>query len=160
MDGVLCGLPWCFWYLVDIVTSTSREEHPLHLHHLFVRLRKHDLLINTEKCVFGVSKVEFLGRKVTAQGAKPLCSQLETLHCHLPADQRATAPDIPRIYQLLSLVSPGVAGLLKPPTDSPHGGGKDAVAQAAEFWQRSMPPNAHTAGLCCWVTQLLAWESS
>jgi hypothetical protein len=60
MDRVLSGLPWCFWYLDDIIAaSSSQEDHRLHLRQLFERLRQFGLVINAEKCQFGVLKWSF-----------------------------------------------------------------------------------------------------
>ncbi len=40
MDRVLRGLPWCFWYLDDIITASgSWSDHFSHLQQLFDRLR-------------------------------------------------------------------------------------------------------------------------
>ncbi len=136
MDRVLCGLPWCFWYLDDIiVASASREEHLVHLQQLFERLRQHNLVINAEKCVFGVTKVEFLGHEVTAQGARPLKSHVTALQNHPPPT------NIQQLQAFLGLVNfyhrfvKGAAKLLKPLSNCLRGGksSKDPVDQSAEF---------------------------
>jgi cleavage and polyadenylation specificity factor subunit 1 len=136
LDRVLCGLPWCFWYLDDIIAaSASREEHLVHLQQLFERLHQHNLVINAEKCVFGVAKVEFLGHEVTAQGARPLKSHVTALQNHPPPT------NIQQLQAFLGLVNfyrrfvKGAARLLKPLTDCLLGGksSKDPVDQSAEF---------------------------
>jgi hypothetical protein len=136
MDRVLSGLPQCFWYLDDIiVTSGGWEEHFSHLHQLFERLRQHGLVINAEKCVFGVPKVEFLGHEVSAQGARPLSSHVAALQHHPPPT------NIQQLQAFLGLVNfyrrfvKGAAGLLKPLTDCLRGGksGKEPVVQSKEF---------------------------
>jgi hypothetical protein len=49
-------------YLDDIIISSrSLEEHLQHLRVLFQRFQAAGLVINQEKCVFGVKEVEFLG---------------------------------------------------------------------------------------------------
>ena len=60
MDRVLSGLDFIFVYLDDvIIASRSEEEHLQHLRILFQRLSDASLVINSEKCVFGVAAVEF-----------------------------------------------------------------------------------------------------
>jgi cleavage and polyadenylation specificity factor subunit 1 len=67
MDRILSSLDFVFAYLDDvIVASRSDTEHLLHLCLLFQRLQDAGLVINREKCVFGVAAVEFLGHHVSA----------------------------------------------------------------------------------------------
>ena len=73
MDVVGRDLPFAFIYLDDIlVASSSREEHLEHLTTLFNTLEESGLIVNPDKCVLGVSELEFLGHKVTAAGLSPL----------------------------------------------------------------------------------------
>ena len=56
------SLDFIFAYLDDvIITSRSEKEHIQHLRILFQRLSDAFLVINREKCVFGVTAVDFLG---------------------------------------------------------------------------------------------------
>ncbi len=57
MDRIMAGLD------IDVIIgSRSVEEHVQHLRTLFQRLLQvAGLVINREKCVFGVEEVEFLG---------------------------------------------------------------------------------------------------
>ena len=53
-------------YLDDIVIfSNTVEEHRDHVRLVLEALRKHQLLLNASKCLFGVSSVVFLGHAVT-----------------------------------------------------------------------------------------------
>jgi len=55
-----------------LVASENEEQHEQHLREIFTRLQLHGLVLNGEKCVLGVSQVEYLGHLVTASGIKPL----------------------------------------------------------------------------------------
>ncbi|KAL1264200.1 hypothetical protein QQF64_004555 [Cirrhinus molitorella] len=80
MDSVLRDLLFLFVYLDDIlVASASKSEHLTHLRTLFERLRQHGLIINTTKCQFGFSTIDFLGHRVTKDGAIPLPSKVEAV---------------------------------------------------------------------------------
>jgi hypothetical protein len=75
MDCILAGLDFVFMYLDDVIIgSCSLEEHVQHLRVLFQRLQADGLVINQEKCVFGVEEVEFLGHHVNATGVPPITS--------------------------------------------------------------------------------------
>uniref|UniRef100_A0AAV2JWI0 ribonuclease H n=1 Tax=Knipowitschia caucasica TaxID=637954 RepID=A0AAV2JWI0_KNICA len=77
MDSVLRDMPFIFVYLDDIlVASPSVEEHSLHLRLLFERLTEHGLIVNPVKCQFGLSEIEFLGHRVSRQGAVPLPAKI------------------------------------------------------------------------------------
>ena len=84
MHTVLQGLDnFLFVYLDDVlVASRSRNEHISHLKTLFARLETNGLVIKSEKCVFGVAEIDFLGHRVTKQGITPLPSKVETIRTY------------------------------------------------------------------------------
>jgi hypothetical protein len=58
-------------YIDDIlIYSSSLEEHAEHLRKVFQRLRENKLYAKLEKCEFGVTKVDFLGHRITQEGLK------------------------------------------------------------------------------------------
>ena len=62
MDMVCTELDFVLVYLDDIlIASESATEHKEHLRILFDRLEEHSLVVKTEKCVFGVLEIDFLG---------------------------------------------------------------------------------------------------
>ncbi|XP_050353661.1 uncharacterized protein K02A2.6-like [Nymphalis io] len=80
MDEVLRGLDFCYGYLDDIlVFSSSSTLHQEHLKLLFQRLAEYGVLINTNKCTFGKTQVQFLGHNVSAAGIQPLESKVEAI---------------------------------------------------------------------------------
>ena len=80
IDQVLRGLPFVFAYIDDLlVASSSREEHYSHLKELFQRLDEFGLVVNPDKCTFGVESVEFLGHHVSAKGVSPLPEKVNAI---------------------------------------------------------------------------------
>lgn len=80
MDTVCQPLDFVFVYLDDIlVASSSVEDHLRHLRKLFKQLTGHGLVINVGKCQFGVSEIDFLGHKITKDGARPLPDKVEAV---------------------------------------------------------------------------------
>jgi hypothetical protein len=58
-------------YIDDIlIYSGSMEEHVEHLQKVFQMLRENKLYAKFEKCEFGVTEVDFLGRRITQEGLK------------------------------------------------------------------------------------------
>ena len=80
MDQVLQGLDFCFCYLDDVlVASATPEEHVQHLEQTLQRLEQHGLVLNGEKCVLGVSEVEYLGHVVSASGIRPMPDRVQAI---------------------------------------------------------------------------------
>lgn len=80
IDVVVRGLPFVFAYIDDIlVASSSKEIHHEHLRLLFNRLQEHGLVINSEKCQFGVTSLEFLGHIVNSDGIEPLPAKVQAI---------------------------------------------------------------------------------
>ena len=56
-------------YVDDMmVKSQKAERHPADLEAVLARVRKYDLRLNPEKCVFGVGEGKFLGFMITQRG--------------------------------------------------------------------------------------------
>jgi RNase H-like domain found in reverse transcriptase/Reverse transcriptase (RNA-dependent DNA polymerase)/Integrase zinc binding domain len=122
MDRALAGLEHSFWYLDNIIVA-SRDvlAHSEHLKQLFDRLEKYGLMINSDKCVFAVPTVDFLGHTVSVNGVKPMSSNTAALLQHpLPSN-------IKQLQAFLGLVNfyrrfiPAAARLLRLLTDAFRG---------------------------------------
>jgi hypothetical protein len=73
MYQVLAGLDYVFVYLDNIlIASPDKQPHHQHLRAVLERLKEAGRVLNAEKCLFGVSAVEFLGHHIKAEGAEPL----------------------------------------------------------------------------------------
>ena len=58
MDQVLRGSPFAYTYVDDVlIASSSPEEHLKHLRIVFERLAAHGIVINPNKCLFGVTEL-------------------------------------------------------------------------------------------------------
>ncbi len=53
-----------------LIYSDSLQELAEHLRKVFQRLRENKLYAKLKKCEFGVTKVDFLGHKITQEGLK------------------------------------------------------------------------------------------
>ena len=80
MDQVTRGLNFCFAYVDNVlVASSSFEEHKTHMHGLMRRFAHYGVVLNKDKCVFGVSEITFLGHLVTQEGIKPHPQKVEAI---------------------------------------------------------------------------------
>ena len=81
LDRVLAGLDFVFVYMDDIlIASRTMEEHQDHVRQVMSRLQQHGLVINAEKCEWGLATVDYLGHRVTASGIRPLQDRVAATH--------------------------------------------------------------------------------
>ncbi len=57
-------------YIDDILVYNNFMDHVDHLRKVFKRLKENKLYAKFEKCKFGVTKVDFLGNRITQEGLK------------------------------------------------------------------------------------------
>jgi hypothetical protein len=58
-------------YIDDIlVYNNSMEDHVENLEKVFQRFKKNKLYVKSEKCKYGVTKVDFLGHGITQENLK------------------------------------------------------------------------------------------
>ena len=115
-------------YLDDVlVASATPEQHEHDLRQLFSALRRHGLVLNVGKCVFGVPEIEFLGHTVTARGIRPL-------QCKVKAVQQFERPrTVKALQRFLGLIIfyrrflPGIAEAMRPLTDALVGAPRQLV---------------------------------
>ena len=82
MNNVLSGLTGnrCFVFLDDIVVyANSLVDHDRKLRDVFGRLRKHNLKLQPNKCVFLRKEVVFLGHKISEHGVEPDARKIEAI---------------------------------------------------------------------------------
>ena len=73
MDQLLRDLPFCFVYVDNIlIFSRDLSSHVDNLREVFCLSWKRWLTIGLPKCEFAVSKIEFLGYLLSANGCSPL----------------------------------------------------------------------------------------
>ncbi|XP_065336843.1 uncharacterized protein LOC135937612 [Cloeon dipterum] len=100
MNEVTRELPFVFVYIDDIlVFSHNPDEHAEHLRILFKRLDSYGLVLNASKCVFGASEVDFLGCRISSDGALPLNKHVDTI---LAFPQPETLGQLRRFLGLLN----------------------------------------------------------
>ena len=62
-----------------LVKSIKAANHIAHLEEAFDILRKHRMMLNPSKCIFGVSSEKFLGFLVTKRGIEANSDQIQAL---------------------------------------------------------------------------------
>ncbi|BHF77611.1 hypothetical protein SprV_0602071900 [Sparganum proliferum] len=77
VDRVLCGLPFVYAYINDLlVVISTDEEHMEHLETMFDWLRQFGVVLNPSKRVFDVPSLTFLGHLVDSHGIHPPLSKV------------------------------------------------------------------------------------
>lgn len=86
MEQILSGCEWVLIYIDDIVVhAPNKETHDKRLRSVMNRLREFNVLLNKEKCEFGVPTIRFIGHNFTSTGVTPI-------HDHLAAVREFRAP--------------------------------------------------------------------
>lgn len=82
IDNVLRGLP-VFPFVDDIlVASENQEQHRRELQEVFKRLNDNGLKINISKCIFGQSKLDFLGYTISPEGITPTEEKVQAIQSY------------------------------------------------------------------------------
>ena len=125
MDAATSELPGVSVYLDDVlIASATVKEHKAHLRGLCEALKKFGLVVNREKCIFGVKQLEFLGHKVSKDGIEALPEKVRAVHSF------QTPTTLKALQRFLGIVNfyrrflPGIAGVLRPLTDALKGSPK------------------------------------
>ena len=149
MDMVCAGLDFVFVYLDDIlIASESAAEHKEHLTVLFDRLEEHGLVVKKEKCLFGVSEIDFLGHRVDSNGIRPLPSKVKAI-ADFPTPAQISELErfigmvnfyhmfVPRAAEMMKPLYQALTGKPRPKTltwtqemDTAFQAAKDALAKA------------------------------
>lgn len=72
MEQVLSGCEGCMNYIDDIIVYGSTvEEHDRRLGKVLKRLSDYDITLNSDKCMYRVKSLEFLGHRLSSKGIEP-----------------------------------------------------------------------------------------
>ncbi|BHF75825.1 hypothetical protein SprV_0501892200 [Sparganum proliferum] len=139
IDYALCGLPFVYAYIDDLlVASQNAEKHKEHLALVLNRLGKYDVVINPQSVFFGVPPLEFLGHHVDSEGLLTLPSEVETIR------DFPTPTSNPQLQRFLSMVNfyhrflPNCANLMLPLTSMMSGrkGPPELIGYALNVFKR------------------------
>ena len=67
-----------FFYDI-LIYSKDEFDHVRHLRAIFKLLHKHHLVVNKNKCIFGVAQVEYLGHVISATGVATNLKKIEVV---------------------------------------------------------------------------------
>ena len=154
MDNILRGLDFCYGYIDDLlIASRNRAEHLQHLRLVFERLSQHGIVVNIQKCEFGVSSLNYLGHRVSKDGILPLPEKVEAISSFpTPTTQRKlkeylglTDGSFPIAPRCSCLSQPFSRGKPNQTSHSPgHQTQKAPSNRAKTLWLRHPFFNTHT----------------
>ena len=125
VDSIFRDVPGVFVYLDDIlIASTSTKDHEQDLRRVFQLLDDNGLVIRKDKCVFGVSELNFLGHRVTTSGVLPLSDRVSVLQDYKVPDTKAALQRFLGMINYYHRFMPHIAGKLKPLHVASSGKGK------------------------------------
>ena len=119
MDSVTSQLTGVFLYLDDVlVASPTEQQHERDLRQLFTALARFGLVLNVDKCVFGVLQLQFLGHTVSEREISPLQDKVDAV-------RRFERPQsVKALQRLLGMINfyrrflPNIAMVFRPLTDA------------------------------------------
>ncbi|XP_055633240.1 uncharacterized protein K02A2.6-like [Toxorhynchites rutilus septentrionalis] len=80
IECIVAGLDGVVVYLDDVmVFGRSQKEHDERLDALLYRLKKYEILLNKDKCVYNVDRLEFLGHELSGNGIRPTESRITAI---------------------------------------------------------------------------------
>ena len=81
MTGILKAFPFTIAYLDDIIIfSRTPQEHILHIHMVFEKLRSANFSMKKSKCSFFSKEIQYLGHILSATGIQPLPAKTHAIH--------------------------------------------------------------------------------
>jgi hypothetical protein len=100
-----------------LIASEDERQHHEHLRTLFERLNKYGVVINSAKCIFGISTITFLEYTVNTNDRKALAERVEAI---VNASKPANAKELRRYLRMINFYRrfvPRVAKTLQPLND-------------------------------------------
>ena len=80
VDQILRGVPSVYDYIDNVLIASATPEQQLQdLRTVFERLTTHGIVINPNKCQFGVSELDFLGHHIDQYGITPLPEKVQAV---------------------------------------------------------------------------------
>lgn len=80
MEQILNGCEGVMIYIDDVVVhAPTKELHDARLKRIMDRFRQFKVVLNRDKCKFGVTEVNFIGHRLSASGIKPTFDKIEAV---------------------------------------------------------------------------------
>lgn len=86
LEKILLKCDGAINFIDDIlIYGQTEQEHDMRLQRVLQVLKENDVLLNEEKCLYKVKKVNFLGHELTAEGVRPLDKYIKSVaHFRVP----------------------------------------------------------------------------
>ena len=118
MDSILTGLPFVISYIDDLlIFSENPSQHEEHLKKVFERLESSGLRVNSKKCKFHQTSIEFLGFLVQASGIKPIPSKVANMRDLPPPRDQKTLRSQLGMFSFYQRFIPHFSSLVNPLRD-------------------------------------------
>ena len=115
VSNTLANCEGCICYIDDILIHASTvEEHDRRLECVLKRLSEKNFRLNVDKCVFGVSTVQFLGHEISSEGIHPHPHNMKAI---TEAGKPQNAKDVKRFLGMITYYQdflPNLATITEP----------------------------------------------
>ena len=79
IDQVIRGISAAYAYIDDVLIASATPEHLQDVRVVLERLSAHGIVINPNKCLFGVHELDFLGHRINKHGITPLPEKVQAV---------------------------------------------------------------------------------
>ncbi|XP_052564009.1 uncharacterized protein K02A2.6-like [Culex pipiens pallens] len=115
MDQILVGCEGAFWYLDDVIIEGSRrEELEERVAKVLRRFKERNVELNWDKCEFGLTEIEFLGHRITADGIVPTNDKVKAIKSFRRPENEAEVRSFLGLANYLNKFIPDLATLDEP----------------------------------------------
>ena len=122
MDTLFGEIPFAIVYVDDIlIFSKDHEEHRHHLRAVLRILQDNGLVVRPDKCVFGVTSIDFLGHRIDASGIHPLEKKVEAVKNFPTPHSTKSLQEYLGLLNYYHRFVPNMARIVKPLYDSLSG---------------------------------------
>ena len=106
-------------YVDDIlIFSKNHEEHEHHIRAVLRILQDNGLVVRPDKCVFGVTSIDFLGHRIDSSGIHPLEKKVEAVKNFPTPTSTKSLQEYLGLLNYYHRFVPNMAGTVKPLYDS------------------------------------------
>ena len=118
LDKIIDGLPGVVKSTDDfLVVGEDVQMHDKHLRALLTKLADNGVTLNTQKCKFRCSEIDFLGHHISAKGIQPIGSKIEAIQNYSTPTNITELRRFFGMAQQLSKFSPDLARASEPLRD-------------------------------------------
>lgn len=125
METIFADFPWLIIFIDDIlIPAKNSEELRYRTNLVHQRLQQYNILINTDKTEYGVTELDFIGYRITANGISVARNKLEAIELLNPPTSTEEVRSFLGLVNFVNRYIPHMATITNPLNQLTHKGTK------------------------------------